>query len=392
MIDAKKIKEKSWNLKLLYVEDDVVVRGSTLLILERFFHDIIIADNGKEGLSKFKDNQDIDIVITDINMPYLNGLEMAKQIKEINSDISIFIFSAHGETDYFTEAIQIGIDGYILKPLDLRQFLELLKKSVDKIVLQRENEEYKHYLEQKVKEQVDEIIKKQQELNLFNDDILTIFTHELKTPLNSILGYTEYILRAMKKELTASKINKIINLLEKIRANAVIQEEMIANILDAGKIKAGKIIPVKKEYNLSELVTPIIENYKGAYDKQVIVDIDSNIALTTDKKIFTMLFTNLYSNSLKYSKSIIKISLYADKEHSFILVVEDDGEGIADNQKEKIFDMFEQVDTDVLTREKKGTGVGLYTVKHFAKLCQMDIQVLDSNEFGGAKFVLSKRL
>jgi two-component system sensor histidine kinase RstB len=105
-----------------------------------------------------------------------------------------------------------------------------------------------------------------------------------------------------------------------------------------------------------------------------------------------MLFTNLYSNSLKYSKSIIKISLYVDKEHSFILVVEDDGEGIADNQKEKIFDMFEQVDTDVLTREKKGTGVGLYTVKHFAKLCQMDIQVLDSNEFGGAKFVLSKRL
>jgi two-component system sensor histidine kinase RstB len=101
-----------------------------------------------------------------------------------------------------------------------------------------------------------------------------------------------------------------------------------------------------------------------------------------------MIFINLYSNALKYSKSKIKIILDQNDKNEFSITIEDDGQGILKKDREKIFMMFEQINSEVLTRETKGTGIGLYTVKYFSELSNLDIQVDDSENLGGAKFVL----
>ncbi|UCN00246.1 EAL domain-containing protein [Sulfurimonas sp. SWIR-19] len=120
MIEIKEVTRYSQSLKLLYVEDDIDAREITTMLLEDFFDTIIVAENGQEGLEKFQKER-VDIVITDINMPHMNGLEMAKKIRAIDIEVPIIILSAHNEEDFFLKSIQIGINGYLLKPIDMKQ-------------------------------------------------------------------------------------------------------------------------------------------------------------------------------------------------------------------------------------------------------------------------------
>lgn len=147
MDDIDDIIKKSQPLHLLYVEDNEEARESKLLILREFFSKITIAVNGEEGLQKFNDNE-IDIVITDINMPKLNGLDMAQQMKNMNSAIPILVLSAYNDVEYFTQSIKIGIDGYLLKPIDIKQFIEVLRKVINRLYLEEEVRNNIHFLKQ----------------------------------------------------------------------------------------------------------------------------------------------------------------------------------------------------------------------------------------------------
>ncbi len=137
MIEIDEIVKWSRDIKLLYVEDNAAARESISLILEEFFGDIIVAVDGEDGFEKFKNN-DIDLIITDINMPRLNGLEMIEKIRKTDKDISILIFSAYTESNYFVSSIKLGVDGYLLKPFDLDQFMGALRNVIGKVRLKDE--------------------------------------------------------------------------------------------------------------------------------------------------------------------------------------------------------------------------------------------------------------
>ncbi|WP_456404404.1 EAL domain-containing protein [Hydrogenimonas sp.] len=135
--DIEKIIAYSHRLNLLYVEDDMAARDSTMAIFSEFFDHIDTATNGEEGLEIFK-NGSVDLIITDINMPKLDGLEMIRKIRQINPDIPILILSAHNESEYFMSSIKLGVEGYLLKPIDLEQFLGVLNNIVEKLYLKEE--------------------------------------------------------------------------------------------------------------------------------------------------------------------------------------------------------------------------------------------------------------
>jgi PAS domain S-box-containing protein len=147
MPNIDEVIEYSFKLNLLYVEDHKEARDSSLNIFEEFFENIIIATNGEDAIDKFNNNK-IDIIITDINMPKLNGLEMIKQIKEIEKSIPILILSAYNDSGYFMESIRLGVDGYLLKPIELDQFVESLDSVIEKIKLSIKNKRSENLLVQ----------------------------------------------------------------------------------------------------------------------------------------------------------------------------------------------------------------------------------------------------
>ena len=114
-------KEDCSSIKLLYVEDHKELREETKGLFEPFFNNIITAIDGNDGFDKFINN-DIDIIITDMNMPRVNGLEMIEKIRKIDKHIPILALSAHNETNYLINCIKLGVDGYLLKPINSEQF------------------------------------------------------------------------------------------------------------------------------------------------------------------------------------------------------------------------------------------------------------------------------
>jgi diguanylate cyclase (GGDEF)-like protein len=142
----KELANISKTLRLLYVEDNEITRLETLTMLENFFVDIVVAVDGQDGLEKFK-NEKFDLIISDINMPKMNGLEMLEAIREIDNEIVFIIISAYNDNSHFATSIKLGTDGYLLKPLETQGFLTTLQKATFKIALKKENERYKKQLE-----------------------------------------------------------------------------------------------------------------------------------------------------------------------------------------------------------------------------------------------------
>lgn len=161
MIDVIKLKELSKNFKVLYVEDDEMLRDSLASYFEKLFKEVVSAKDGKEGLELYKKGV-FDIVITDIQMPNLNGIEMAEKIKELNHEQEILIVSAYTEIEYFIKSIKIGVSGYIIKPIDYAQMNEELYKLVNKLKKFKENETYKNHLEELIAKGIKEKIENYQ--------------------------------------------------------------------------------------------------------------------------------------------------------------------------------------------------------------------------------------
>ena len=159
-MDSEKLLELtkiSKDKRVLYVEDDENARRSMLIVLENIFDNITVSVDGLDALNTFKEAT-FDLVITDINMPRMNGIEMIEGIRNIDESVPILILSSLNEVSVFTKTIKLGIDGYLLKPIDMQQLIEVLLKTVKNICMLNENEEYKSSLEEKVKERTKQLI------------------------------------------------------------------------------------------------------------------------------------------------------------------------------------------------------------------------------------------
>lgn len=150
-------KELLKNIKVLYVEDEEDVREFTGKTIGAITKEVIMAENGKLGLEAFIANQDVDLIVTDINMPKMGGLEMCAKIKEINNSIPIVVTSAHNDPNFLKKAIDVGVNAYAMKPVDLYQLIDNMIKAVEPFYLKKQLEEMNHNLEDKVKEGVQKV-------------------------------------------------------------------------------------------------------------------------------------------------------------------------------------------------------------------------------------------
>lgn len=118
-------------MHLLYVEDNEDARRFTLELLSRFFDNISVGINGKEGFSLFQ-KEKFDLIISDVNMPLMGGIEMSHLIRKTDSKIPIFILSAHTEVTIREAAENVNVTQYLSKPLNLAELSRILQNLLDK--------------------------------------------------------------------------------------------------------------------------------------------------------------------------------------------------------------------------------------------------------------------
>ncbi|RXK04718.1 response regulator [Halarcobacter bivalviorum] len=145
------INEKIKSLKVLYVEDEELAREKLGKFLERKFNTVKLCSNGLDGFLAFQDayskNEKFDLVISDINMPKMDGLEMFEKIKEIDKDVPSMLITARTETEQLLQAIYLHIDSYIMKPIDLNIINERLDRICNDIFYKKSYENQKKELQ-----------------------------------------------------------------------------------------------------------------------------------------------------------------------------------------------------------------------------------------------------
>ena len=159
IINMKELAQQTKDIKVLYVEDEESVREQTLMILEMLFKHIDSAFDGEDGWQKYQKSS-YDLVLTDISMPRMDGLELTRHIKEQDPMQKVAIISAYNTADYLLQAIELGADGFILKPINMDKMMMSIKKLSDAIVAKKFMENYNQQLEDEVEKKT-QIIRKQ---------------------------------------------------------------------------------------------------------------------------------------------------------------------------------------------------------------------------------------
>jgi two-component system, cell cycle response regulator len=151
-------KEILKNITILYVEDENDVRDFTSKLLTSLLKNVFTAENGQDGLELYKKNiNNIDLIVTDINMPKMDGITMCEKIRELNKEIPIVVTSAHNDTSFLKKAIEVGVSTYAMKPIDLYQLIDSITKAIEPIFLKKELISLNLSLESKIEMEIEKI-------------------------------------------------------------------------------------------------------------------------------------------------------------------------------------------------------------------------------------------
>ncbi len=388
-------------LTVLYVEDDDEVREQTKEMMEGLFLSVSSAKNGKEGLKEFsRDYQErekfYDIVITDIQMPVMDGLEMSEAIIKLNEKQIIIINSAYSNADNLLQLIDLGITYFLPKPLHFKQLFKILKKVSTLIYSAHLNDNYAKELElvnRKLNKSILELkksIEVAENATRLKDDFFANISHEIRTPINAITGFTHL---ALETNLDANQTNY----LTKIKNSSNHLLGLVNDILDFSKIEAGKLEIENIEFNINttlDNVSNMIALKAQEKGLEIIYDIDNSVPafIKGDPLRLGQVIINLMNNAVKFTdKGEItlkaKMSPLPKNKKLLIFEVIDTGIGLKPEHIDNLFQSFSQADSTI-SRKYGGSGLGLTISKQLVELMGGSIRVM--SEYGvGSRFIFS---
>ncbi len=130
--NSKILREIGFEMRVLMVEDDLIIQQQLKMFLLRFFGHVDTAEHGVAALELYN-RHSYDLIITDLTMPLMGGIELSANIRSVNPDQKILVVSAHSESDKLIELINIGVDGFLLKPIDMNHILQILTRTCQSI-------------------------------------------------------------------------------------------------------------------------------------------------------------------------------------------------------------------------------------------------------------------
>ncbi len=380
-------------LTVLYVEDNEMVRESTSDMLHEYFKHIDTANDGVEGLQQYKeyhtDNKRYyDIVITDINMPNMNGIEMIEQILELREEQQVVIISAHNESDYLLQLIDMGVSNFILKPIKIMQFQKIIFRIVKSLMNQEKLSQHQNKLEE-MNNSLRIAKEAAEQASLQKSQFLANMSHEIRTPLNAISGFISLL---SEKEQDKERMKYF----EVIKSSMDLLLQVISDILDISKIESDKLVVEAINFCPYKDLIDIIELFQEkAAQKGIMFNIeygkDIPECLFSDVYRIKQIISNLLSNAVKFTPEGASITCKVMfEEGTLIVVVADSGIGISAEKQKHVFEPFVQAEEST-SRMYGGTGLGLAISSKLASLLGGRL-MLESEEGKGSTFTLSIKM
>ena len=340
--------------KFLIVDDQLSFRMYVKTLLAEFDAEFSEAENGEEAIDLIS-AQKFDLVLLDINMPGISGLETCARIRnelEFNL-LPIIIITSMDTKDTVPLAFAAGATDYVSKALS--QF-ELIPRV--RAIMGRHHAEHEMYSARKEAEIA----------NQAKSNFLTSMSHELRTPLNAILGFSQLLESDPENPLSEMQKESV----EYISKAGWHLLALINEILDLAKIESGRIDLSIKPENLGEIIDECISMVRPLAEKRDIrlinQSLQDSITVKTDRTRLKQVLMNLLNNAVKYNREQGYITMLTEKrdEGRVRISVTDTGRGLSSDEVNSLFQSFNRLGAE--KTEIEGTGVGLVISKKLVEL------------------------
>ena len=330
--------------KILLVDDEADLETLFKQIFRRQIqtnvYEFIYVHDGQEALTLLEQQPDVDLVLSDINMPGMDGLTLLTKLAEINPIIRTVMVTAYGDMNNIRTAMNRGAFDFLIKPIDFRDLEATIEKTIRYTQQLRESADLKAIDEMKTR-------------------FFANITHELRTPLSLIISPVDKLLE------TADLPAPYQLLLSTVRRNARQLLRLINQLLDINKLEAQQMDVINEVGDLPGFVGQIVDLFRPSTDiKQLALTYQTDLRpgnYVFDAGKWEKILYNLLSNAIKFTESGgITIRLTQQAEAAQLTVI-DTGIGIPADKLPHIFNRFYQTDNS-RARANEGTGIGLALV------------------------------
>ena len=358
---------------LLVVDDNEVNLDMLSRRLVRQGHTVVLARNGLQALEILKED-DFDLMLLDVMMPEMDGLQVLERIKADDNlrHIPVIMLSALDETDSVVRCIEMGAEDYLPKPFNPVLLSARIGACLEKKRLHDQEVSHLQQLEQESRAK---------------SLILSTVSHELKTPLTSIVSQVYILLRQQDKVGPLNERQQ--RHVETVQRNASRLKILIDDLLDISGIESGTLRLALMDLDVRWEIEDIIRSLEDEiHEKQIRVVLNTPPDLPmakADRLRFSRVVSNLLSNSCKYSSLGATTTITAQEHEGDIQIdVSDTGIGMSKDDQSRLFAKFFRVDNSS-TRQVSGTGIGLFITRHLIQAHGGKIWV-ESQEGKGSTF------
>jgi len=342
--------------RILVVDDEKEIRIFLYKALNRMggFH-VEAAETAEEALKKIEKDP-FDLVLTDLKMPKMDGLQLVTEIARSKPEILTVLMTGHGSIDSALEAMKRGASDYLMKPLNLDELIIRIRKVL---------EEKQRFV--RLKDFADQLERANQELkrvDAMKSEFVSVASHELRTPLAAIKNAVQLMLSGKTGEVNENQ-EKFLSMADR---NINRLTNILNNLLNLSRIESGKVELKFENITLKRVIDLTASSLRPHADVksiQIEVEVPEKLpAVYGDPEKIEQILTNLIGNAIKFTPDGGKILITAkpfpkEKKGGYgdrvAVSVKDTGIGIPSEHLESIFEKFHQVEIS-LHRSVSGTG------------------------------------
>jgi len=353
---------------IIVIDDDETMRRACQAALRRAGYEVETYADGASGLKRIEEIRP-GVLIVDLKMPGVSGMEVIAQLKEMDVDTVVVVITGFATVGTAVEAMKAGAYDFIPKPFTAEELRAIIARAVERYRLSTEAKRLREEKEAQAR------------------SFITFVSHQLQSPLGAVRQYLDVLLHQIGDDVPAQHRQWINRSSKKIGEML----QMIADWLTLSKVEGGQFATERKPVRWQDLVAETLDGYAAsAQERQVTLhnEVPSGLsAVIGDAAALRMVLSNLIANAIQYNRTggQVRVTGAADQQ-AVSLSVADTGVGIAPEHQPHVFEEFYRV-KGATTAGTSGTGMGLAICKRIAE--ELGGQITLTSELGqGSTFTV----